>query len=128
MLVLAHPPALHYTLLTQKQLLSSAIRLDDRHTMLRIPLRQCARQLQSSPRATLSTLAASPARTALQTCRRPLALSQRRKYAIAAEETSKGVVREPCAADAKFFGATANNDRIGRQRLVPPGQHSQLCR
>jgi 2-oxoglutarate dehydrogenase E1 component len=72
--------------------------------MLRIPLRQCARQLQSSPRATLSTLAAAPSRTALQTCRRPLALSQRRKYAIAAEDTNKGVVREPCDAASKFSG------------------------
>jgi 2-oxoglutarate dehydrogenase E1 component len=63
--------------------------------MLRNTLRQCARSLQSSPRASLSTstLSASPSRTALQTCRRPLALTQQRKYAIAAEDTNKGVVR-----------------------------------
>lgn len=62
--------------------------------MLRVPLRQCARKLQSFPAATArSTLAASPSRAALQTCRRPLALSQRRSYAVAAEDTNKGVVR-----------------------------------
>lgn len=73
--------------------------------MLRNTLRQCARQLQSSPaRASLSTLSASPARTAaLQTCRRPLALTQqqRRGYAIAAEDTNKGVVRGPDTLEMK---------------------------
>ena len=60
--------------------------------MLRIPLRQCSRKLQSCPARSLSVLAASPARTAITTCRRPLALAQRRNYAIAAEDTNKGVV------------------------------------
>jgi len=65
--------------------------------MLRNTLRQCARKLQGSPaRASLSTLSASPSRTALQTCRRPLALAPRRNYAIAAEDTNKGVVRGFC--------------------------------
>ena len=63
--------------------------------MLRTSLRQCSRQLQScSAKARLSTIAASPARTnAIATCRRPLAVAQRRNYALAAEETDKGVVR-----------------------------------
>lgn len=63
--------------------------------MLRTTLRQCSRQLQScSAKARLSTIAASPARTnAISTCRRPLAVSQRRQYALAAEDTDKGVVR-----------------------------------
>ncbi|KAJ4371186.1 2-oxoglutarate dehydrogenase E1 component [Neocucurbitaria cava] len=73
--------------------------------MLRIPLRQCSRKLQSCPqRAGLSTLTASPSRTAISTCRRPLALSQRRKYAIAAEDTNKGV--DP--NDSFLQGNTAN--------------------
>ncbi len=66
--------------------------------MLRIPLRQCSRPLQSCPaRARLSVLATSPSSTALATCRRPLALSQRRTYAATAEGTDKGVVRNACA-------------------------------
>ena len=63
--------------------------------MLRNTLRQCSRQLQSCPaKARLSTIAASPARTnAISSCRRPLAVAQRRSYALAAEDTDKGVVR-----------------------------------
>jgi hypothetical protein len=63
--------------------------------MLRNTLRQCSRQLQScSAKARLSTIAASPARTnAISSCRRPLAVAQRRSYALAAEDTDKGVVR-----------------------------------
>jgi hypothetical protein len=66
-----------------------------RFIMLRTTLRQCSRQLQScSAKARLSTIAASPARTnAISTCRRPLAVAQRRHYALAAEDTDKGVVR-----------------------------------
>lgn len=74
--------------------------------MLRNTLRQCARKLQSSPRASLSTLSASPSRAALQTCRRPLALAQRRSYAIAAEDTNKGVVRGPPKVPVKFLAAS----------------------
>jgi 2-oxoglutarate dehydrogenase E1 component len=73
--------------------------------MLRIPLRQCARQLQSSPaRASLSTLVTAPSRTALQTCRRP-ALS-RRSYAVSAEDTNKGVVGSPRPVCAPQLTAT----------------------
>jgi hypothetical protein len=66
-----------------------------RFIMLRTTLRQCSRQLQScSAKARLSTIAASPARTnAIATFRRPLAVAQRRNYALTAEETDKGVVR-----------------------------------
>ncbi|KAF3050317.1 2-oxoglutarate dehydrogenase E1 component [Didymella keratinophila] len=53
----------------------------------------------------LSTIAASPARTnAIATCRRPLAVAQRRNYALAAEETDKGV--DP--NDSFLSGNTAN--------------------
>ncbi len=75
--------------------------------MLRTTLRQCSRQLQScSAKARLSTIAASPARTnAITTCRRPLAVAQRRQYAIAAEDTNKGVVRGHMPQSAKFSSA-----------------------
>jgi 2-oxoglutarate dehydrogenase E1 component len=73
--------------------------------MLRNTLRQCARKLQSSPRASLSTLSASPSRAALQTCRRPLALAQRRSNANAAEDTNKGVVSAMAVGASKFSAA-----------------------
>jgi hypothetical protein len=95
--------------------------------MLRNTLRQCSRQLQCAPaRATFSSLA-QPSRNAISTCRRPLALTQRRQYAISSEDTNKGVVRASSPA-FKLFDPIANNDGIGPQRLVPPGQHGQLHR
>ncbi|KAF1936146.1 2-oxoglutarate dehydrogenase, E1 component [Clathrospora elynae] len=72
--------------------------------MLRNTLRQCSQRLQSAPaRAGLSSLTA-PSRSALSTCRRPLALSQRRDYAISANDTNKGV--DP--NDSFLQGNTAN--------------------
>ena len=64
--------------------------------MLRNTLRQCcSRQLQCAPaRASFSSLA-QPSRSALSTCRRPLAVTQRRQYAVSSEDTNKGVVRAP---------------------------------
>ncbi|KAI8935456.1 2-oxoglutarate dehydrogenase E1 component [Plenodomus lindquistii] len=72
--------------------------------MLRNTMRQCARKLQSYPARSLSTFAATPSRTAITTCRRPLALAPSRSYAIAAEDTNKGV--DP--NDSFLQGNTAN--------------------
>ncbi|KAF1829787.1 2-oxoglutarate dehydrogenase, E1 component [Decorospora gaudefroyi] len=72
--------------------------------MLRNTLRQCSRQLQSGPARTTFASLSQPSRTAISTCRRPLALSQRRQYAISAEDTNKGV--DP--NDSFLQGNTAN--------------------
>ncbi|RII12113.1 2-oxoglutarate dehydrogenase E1 component, mitochondrial precursor [Alternaria sp. MG1] len=72
--------------------------------MLRNTLRQCSRSLQCAPaRATFSSLA-QPSRNAISTCRRPLALTQRRGYAVSSEDTNKGV--DP--NDSFLQGNTAN--------------------
>ncbi|KAL1801433.1 hypothetical protein ACET3X_001775 [Alternaria dauci] len=72
--------------------------------MLRNTLRQCSRSLQSAPaRASFSSLA-QPSRNAISTCRRPLALTQRRQYAVSSEDTNKGV--DP--NDSFLQGNTAN--------------------
>jgi hypothetical protein len=86
--------------------------------MLRIPLRQCSRQLQSTAaKARLSTIAASPARTnAIATCRRPMAVAPRRHYALAAEDTNKGVVRRLTLASPSRRRA---NPPTGPQRQLP---------
>jgi hypothetical protein len=97
-----------------------------RYAAGKLPLRaaQASRSLHTS--TTVQCLAAGR-RYGLVAGRKPLALMaagsmQRRSYAMAVEDTNKGVV---CCAKI-VMGETTLTVALGSQRLVPPRKYRQL--